>query len=202
MASGVITPVVGDVSVDIQIAASNNDLNVGELLGAREILWSYSVGGQAASGSHRYTLEGAIPFVVSENGVRQLLGIDQEDDLPDVDVPLAKAYLYFQNFVGEAELAAGIVGTAFERSCVATAIEAQAALMVLPSLQVRLAQKESSGTNQFARGKIAWEQLEAHLSKLVLEGSTLLNPTLDPMQANNTALLVLVTPVDDLFPDG
>lgn len=202
VASGSLTPTAGAVSVDVQISSANNSLGAGEVLGARELLWSYTVAAAAVSGSHRYTIEGSVPFVVSEAGVRQLIGIDQEDDLPDHDVPLIKAYLHFQNAVGDDALAAGLLGTAFERSQIATAIEAQAALMVLPSLQVRLAQKESSGTNQFARGKIDWERLEAHLARLVSEGSVIVNPATDPLATNNTALLVLVTPVDDLFPGG
>lgn len=195
--NGTITPDVGAVSVLLTIPSINNTLGVGIRTGSRDLTWSYAVEGVIQSGSVQYLLEARIPFAVSPMGVRTKLGLGAVEDLGDDEIPLMKAYLVFEESVGSVELAAVTGDLAQLR--VVDAIEAIAALSLLPSLQVRIAERESSGTNQYARGKIDWQQLQEDLQAMVQEGEAAANSAL-VAGSNGTSLLQLVTPDVDLFP--
>lgn len=190
--SGSVIPEAGAISVDITVLATHNTLLPGAMLGDRELSWQF----EGDYDLHRYRLEASIPFGVSPEGVRQKLGLSAAD-LSDAEIPLLKAYLTFQSRVGSTLLAA--VTDDLTILTVTDAIEAGAALAVLPTLQVRVAEKESSGTNQFARGSIDWAALAGVLAALVSEGEGLVNPALE-VASSGVSLLQLVTPDVDLFP--
>lgn len=192
VATGTITPVSGAISQEISIIASNNTLSSGTFWGSRELAWNFN----GEMGFFDYSLEGRVPFGATTEGVRTKLGLT-ETDLVDEEIPLLKAYLNFQATVGAAALAA--VSTDLAKLNVSNAIEAMAALALLPTLQVRIAQKESSGTNQFARFKIDWTILAEVLRATINEGQTAVDPTLAGV-ASGVSLLVLATPAIDLFP--
>jgi hypothetical protein len=193
ISNGSTTPPSGAISVDIVISAPNNTLGLGLLWGGRELSWSFD--GQV--GFHQYRLEGMVPFGASCAGVRSKLGLGNADDLGDEEIPLLKSYLTFRDKVGAVALAA-VTGD-LNKMIVMDAIEASAALSLLPTLQVRVAEKESSGTNQYARGKIDWALLDQVLTDLVTAGEGLVDPAL-VVAASGLSLLQLVTPDTDLFP--
>jgi hypothetical protein len=196
--SGSLTPNAGDVSVTIEISATNNALS-GTLFGWRDLTWSYTTGGVAETGHKRYTLEGTAPFGAREEGVRSKLGIS-DADLADEDVPLMKAYLDFQHVVSADQLAVVDTSSAYNLMTICDAIEATAALAVLPSLQVRVAASESSGTNQYKRQDIDWAAVADKLHALVDAGQQLVNPSL--ALESDTSMFVLSNSATDLFPGG
>ena len=140
-----------------------------EIYRYRELSWSYLSGGATVSGSARWTLEGAIPFGAREDGVRQKLGLDNSADLPDSEIPLMKGYLKFQSLMGASALTALETTTDYNQVLIIDAIEASAALYLLPTLQIRVAKTETSGTNTYTRQNIDWEMLEARLQSYVSE---------------------------------
>lgn len=197
VSNGTISPATGAVSAVIAVPALDNTLGVGERLGARELAWSYSVASVTQTGFAQYRLEARIPFAVTAEGVRTKLGLGDIDDLRDEEIPLMRTYLTFEDRVGAVALAA--VSGDLATLLVVDALEAGAALLLLPTLQVRVAAKESSGTNQYARGKIDWETLRGELLATVQLGEGVVNTALEPGN-NGVSLLQLVTPDVDLFP--
>ena len=196
IASGTVVPAVGAISLTIPVTSGNNTLS-GTLWGSRDLTWSYTVGAELIYGEHRYSLEGRVPFGVTPGGVRTKLGLTADQDLVDDEIPLLKAYLLFQDRVGSVALTAvtGDIGKLIVRE----ALEASAALELLPTLQVRVAQRESSGTNQYVRGDVEWDKLEQVLRQLIAVGEVLVNPDLEPV-SNGISLLQVASPDTDLFP--
>ena len=197
VSNGTIVPAAGAISLIVLVTGLSNTLGAGVLWGARDLSWSYVVNGVTIFGEYRYTLEGRVPFGVMPAGVRTKLGLGADEDLGDEEIPLLKAYLLFRSRVGSAALAT--VTADLDKLLIREAIESAAALELLPTLQVRVAEKESSGTNQYARGKIDWDKLEAVLRQAVSTGEVLVNPGLTPT-SNGISLLLLVTPDVELFP--
>lgn len=200
--SGVLSSAPGAVSGTIDILALSNTLPNGQLLGSRDLTWSYTVGGISVNGSVRYQLEGTVPFFASEAGVRNMLGLGEVEDLSDEDIALVRGYLEFEQLVGAAKLAPLLSGSGYEMMIISEGIEAQAALRLLPTLQVRVAKRETSGTNQYDRQDIDWVGIQTALATKVRAASIVVDPALDVVSSSSSALLVLVTPNFNLFPDG
>jgi hypothetical protein len=164
IASGAVTPAEGAVSAIITISGTHNTLTGGALADARELVWTYAVDGLIYFGEVRYTLEASVPFPVTPQGVRDKLGIELHE-LPDDAIGLMDAYLNYREAVAIDTLQ---TGTSRQQRMVANALEAIAALAVLPTLQLRVAMSEGSSTNTFSRYmKVDWESLRAHLAGYV-----------------------------------
>lgn len=200
--SATLTPVVGAVSATIDITALSNTLASGQLLGSRDLTWSYAISGATTNGSFRYQLEGAVPFFATEDGVRNMLGLGEVEDLSDEDIALLRGYLEFEQLVGATTLTTFLTGTSYQMMMISEGIEAQAAIRLLPSLQVRVAKRETSGTNQYDRQEIDWGAIQATLAGKVNAAVAVVNPLLEVSRAASGSLLQLVTPSFDLFPDG
>lgn len=191
LASGAV-PVPDDaVSINLSIPGELNLVPAPGVVSYRDLEWSYTVDGVIQNGETRYTLEIRLPFGVSADGVRAKLGVSK-DDLPDGDIPLARAYLSFRSVVGEDLLAA----MAFDTVAVTDAIEAQAALSLIPTMSVRVAASEDSGTNAFKRQKIDWDAVAAGLAATIDAGYLTVLPTYNPTAAFGD-LFITVTPATD-----
>jgi hypothetical protein len=195
LGSGTITVPVGAVSTLIQVSPTLNALANGSLVSYRDVAWSYTVGGIAFSGDTRYNLEARAPFGVSADGVRSKLGVDAAD-LPDSDISLITAYHAFANRVTPARLTGSFDDPT--RLIVANAIEALVAISLIPTMSIRIAAKESSGTNQYQRQKIDWAALGLSLEGAVAAAENLLIPGFDPSDAYGS-LLILATPAVDPY---
>lgn len=89
-------------------------------------------------------------------------------------------------------------GTPYEKLMVVDAIEATAALMVLPTLQVRVAKTETSGTNSYTRQNIDWDKLKEYLQSVVAESLA----AAQPGASTTIDSLFIATTGTSLFPDG
>lgn len=188
--------VPGDaVSVNIITDVAANTLDVGELTSTRDVSWTYTVAGVIINGEQRYTVEARLPFGICAEGVRAKLGVDKTD-LPDTDISLIESYYTFQTRVTPGILA--LVTDPVEKLAVKNAIEALAALAVLPTMTVRVASKESSGTNQYQRQKVDWAAIQLSLQSYLDAGYGLLIVGYDPT-ADFGSLLILATPAVDPF---
>lgn len=195
VATANITPSVGAVSIYITIDSTYNELATGDLSGYRDLSWFYLVGGAVVTNEVRYTLEARAPFGAAPAGVRRKLGLAPHE-LPDNEIPLIRAFYDFDTTVGGG---AGLfTPTASEQMLLADAIEALAALNLIPSLTLRIAQKESSGTDTFQRSAIDLEALKAQLLETVSAGAVILVPTFD-VTSGFGALFILASPSADAF---
>jgi hypothetical protein len=172
-----VQPENGAVSVLIQIPSQANTLTK-PLLEGRTISWFYTTSLGVVNGSHRYTIQKRVPFPVTEEGVRTKLGIDKTE-MPDERVDLLGAYVTFK----EAFESIDIDDYAYTGDTmtlkVTNAIEAMAALRLLPSLQISLAQRLNSGTNEYQRfAKVDWDLIRADLEQLVYDTSVLIDVNL------------------------
>lgn len=183
--SGTLTPEEGSVSAVIAVSAEHNTLVPDALSGARELRWNYTSAGLMRSGRHRYRLEAFLPFGIAEDGVRRKLGVEVHE-LADESIDLVTAYARFGTIPNTL--------TDLEELAIANAVEATAAIMVIPSLQVSLAAKESSGTNQFQRAAIDWSAIRAQLDEYVTAGFAVLNPSLDETAGYSPLLVRVVRP--------
>lgn len=182
------------VSVNITVPGALNTLGSTVLVSTRDLVWSYSVGGVAINNELRYTIENRIPYGASADGVRAKLGVEK-DDLPDEEIALSRAYIGFRNLA----TLAGILSVTDEGEndlILRDAIEATAALALLPTMIVRIAKSEDSGTNKYQRQDIDWETLGLSLAAMVNEGVLLALPGYDPL-ASAGALFLLATPATD-----
>lgn len=198
IATGTITPTASDVSTVITVSGTHNTLVANDLMDYRELSWSYAVGSLNYSGRTRYRIEAFLKFGVSNDGVRSKLGVEAHE-VEDSRIDLVAAYASFEETVSKEDLNA--VSNAYTEIVVCDAIEALAALRILPSLQVSLAQRESSGTNQYQRSTIQWEDLRAHLNELVAAGYTVVNPSVDVTE-NFGSIFTVAVRADPITGEG
>lgn len=191
--TGVITPAVDAVSVNIPLSSVVTTLPGGELTAPLDVVWSYAVAGSIVNGESRYTIEARLPLGISSDGVRRKLGVSVSE-LPDSEISLVGAYLQFVEIAGPP-----IVGTSpLYDLRVQNAVEALAALILVPTMPIRIAASESSGTNEFKRQTINWDVVAADLQTLIDAGLVAVDPTYDPF-ALEGALFLLATPSTDAF---
>lgn len=191
VASGVVTPAADSVSAVITVSAAENAIEADTLASPRELNWSYTLGGLIQTGRLRYRLEAFLPLGLSEEGVRRKLGLE-EHELADADIDLVGAYGRFQETVGEDDLDQVEIDGGHPALLACDGIEALAALALVPTLQIKLAAKESSGTNQFQRNKIDWDALCTQLQTFVDEAYEAVNPQYDPSADFGSLLTVVV----------
>lgn len=195
--SGVIDPAADAVSTIIAVDAEHNALAGGDLLSYRDVTWSYSVNGQTIYDEMRYTIEARLPFGLSQDGVRTKLGVEA-NDLPNAEISLVAAYYALAGMVTEPTLNAAVLLGSHSQLQIRDAIEALAALALLPTMVVRVAAKESSGTQQYQRQKIDWVQVQLSLEATISAGRLILVPTFD-VTTDFGPLLILASPETDPF---
>jgi hypothetical protein len=145
----------------------------------RTVTWNYVTSEGVVSDRVTYRVDKPLPFAVSPEGVRGKIGIENHE-LVDELVDLVTAYSEFSSMVDPDALATA--ASAGDRSTLLClhAIEAIAALMVLPTIQLRAPQKETSGTNEFARfNKIDWSRIELDLVASIARARAEIDPTFD-----------------------
>ena len=193
--SSTTTPTVGAVSWPIVIAASYNTVASGAGFEYRQLDWSYTTTRGAVTGVMRYRVDPFLSFGVAPEGVRVKLGATK-DELPDEDIDLTAAYLMFKASVTDVTAAAADTGLLNLR--VTNAIEAQAALYLLPTLQLKMARMETSGTNTFQRfAAVDWEMLGAQLQAQIADGRDAIDVPSDALGGDGF-IFALSTRVDPL----
>lgn len=170
-----LTPEVGALDCLIFIAGANNGCTQ-PLFENRTLMFHYLTANGLVSDRIAYRVEKPIPFSASADGVRSKLGVESHE-LRDGEIDLVTAYSEFLTY-GDA--------TPYETSgdrntllCV-HAIEALAGLLALASLQLKVAQRETSGTNEFQRfTKVDWARIEGDLLAHIDRARSVIDPTFD-----------------------
>jgi len=162
-----VTPPLGALSLLIVVPGTANTCAL-PLFENRTVVWSYLSNHGIVQGSERYRVEKPLPFVVSADGVRAKLGIE-DHELADRDIDLVLAYAKLASKYDDGVLDSYATGGDLRSLLVINAIEALAALDVLPSLQLAVAKAEDSGTNKYQRfTSIDWDALAAGLAQHVM----------------------------------
>lgn len=165
---------VGTISTIIQIPQVANTLTK-PLFEGRTISWFYSTASGVVNGSYSYQIQKRVPFPCSYEGVRTKLGIDTTE-IPDERIDLLMSYIEFNSLFTDGLDAYTLTGDATALK-ITNAIEAVAALKLLPTLQLSLAKRLSSGTNEYERfAKIDWDVLRATLEQTIYDITVLLDP--------------------------
>ena len=146
----------------------------------RTITYQWVSGGQLYSRRFAYYLVDWVNIDAEPAAVRAALGVNV-GELPDRDISLVTAYLALKSSVGpgvDAALAAGDVTTIK----INRAIVIREALRLLPSLRLKAARSESSGSESFQRFDIDWDalrdDLRAELEELLPDAEARAHPWL------------------------
>lgn len=180
---------LGQLSYLVVVPAATNVLTK-PLFEKMTLEWEYTTATEAISESVSYVIHTPIGFPVSKDGVRNKIGVTNEE-LLDEDINLFEGYLYFQNLVGaDVDLTPYNDSGDINSFNIAKAIEAATALSMLPSLQIRLPKKYDSGTSAYERwNSIDWEGLAAELNAIIGTG---LDTAVDEFEYySNNAIFVL-----------
>lgn len=192
------TPILdGQVSYTIEIPAGSNSLSK-PLFEQMRLEWEYDTATEAVTDSFQYVLHAPIGFPVSKQGVRDMLGVNDEE-LPDDEIDLFQGYLSFRQLVGDTmDLTPYVEAGDLDTYRISKAIEASTALLVFPSLQIRLPKKYDSGTSSYERWTaIDWEALQGSISGILMTGAAIINLDLDDTLYPTIDIFVL----SDVGPD-
>jgi len=171
---------LGAISARIDVPADANQVSK-PMFEKRSITWVYQTNSGTVNGSINYILQKEIPFPVTPEGVRQLLGVS-DNEIPDERIDLLGAYVRFIRPFDDPSAALLSYFTSGDANSyiITRAIEAAAALELLPTLQISIARRFDSGTNSYERwNKIDWDALGAKLQGMIYEASILVQPTLE-----------------------
>lgn len=175
-----VTLAAGSLSYIIEISPAQNTLN-NPLYEKMSLEWSYDTATSTVDDSLSYVIYAPIPFAVSVDGVRGMLGVDS-DELPDDEINLLSAYAQFRDKVGDdTDLSQWENTGSYDSLRITRAIEAYAGLLIFPTLQLRLPKKYDSGTSSYERwNSIDWEALRTLLDDAVNDGILVVDPAYEP----------------------
>lgn len=173
-----VTPTPDALSWLIVIAGVHNTC-AKPLFENRTLSWSYQTSEGLVADRVTYRVQRPVPFAVSPEGVRLKLGIETHE-VKDAEIDLVSAYSDFLNLFDSGALV--VHETAGDRTTILCihAIEALAALELIAGLQLKIAQRETSGTSEYQRyGTVDWEKIEAGLLAHVARARSVIDPAFD-----------------------
>lgn len=186
------TALTTDASTNkVTLATSQGDNVISGAVEKRTIVIDYDINGQGYSDQIHYWITSLLNITVTEADVRAVLGVEPKE-LPDDAINIVEAY-----HDTSADLVNDIttILAAGDRSALKAnrAITLKAALTVLPSLRLKVAQKETSDTIGYSRyTDMDWIALRDDLSAQYADA--LLQS--DDQQVPDLALFVVSTPPD------
>mgnify|MGYP003576236132 FL=1 len=188
-----LTPAADELSCLIVIDGVNNTCDK-PLFENRTLVYHYTTGEGLVSDQIMYRVQRPIPFAPSVEGVRTKLGVEKHE-LADSDVDLVGAYAEFSALFDDGALTEH--ETSGDRSSILCthAIEAIAGLQLIGALQLKLAQRESSGTNQYQRfPNTDWSLIESTLAAHVDRARAAIDPAFDGAGGTVTSFLTATRP--------
>lgn len=178
-------------SESVTVSAANNALSNGALIENRFLTVLFVVSGGTYHFQKSYSLHGFIPMTVSPQDTRRELGLDTSE-LPDADVDLVSAYFHLEDLHGTSFTDA-FTDTDIQCRAANQAVAVQAALNLIPSLQLRAAKAVRSEDSEFHRvSKLDFESLRHDLN---LKAADLL-ATAKGVTTVTPDIFVLSTPTD------
>jgi hypothetical protein len=172
-----VTPDAGAVSHLLVIDGAHNTC-AQPLFETRTLVFSYLTATGIVSDRVSYRVDKPIPFAASGEGVRLKLGIEPHE-LTDEEVDLVAAYAQLLTFGDPTPYVSSGDRNAL---LMVNAIEAIAALLVVGILQLKIAQREDSGTNKFIRYTGPdWLRVESDLHLHIARARQILDSSYDAL---------------------
>jgi hypothetical protein len=150
-------------SVSIQIPAALNETAL--RIEKRFITVAYDLAGMSQQKTFTYRLIPFLTHTVNRDQVRAQLGGISAADLPDHEIDLVSAYFQIEDRLNADTLTAALVAGTLREITANNAILWQATLDVLPSVKLRINQKEMDGAISIERGDVTamLDQLETEI---------------------------------------
>lgn len=147
----------------IKVEASSNNKLPEKVFEDRYIIITFTSGGNPVRIKSPYRIVDEYFYTASVQDVRNVFGIN-ESELGDDEVDLVETYLEAQISLGEPFMEA-ILDSGKPNFRANRILVLRQALKVFPSLRLRIAESESSGTNSFLRNlkNIDWDELKSNL---------------------------------------
>lgn len=185
----------GSVSHLLVIPAEHNTCAT-PLFEGRRLAYHYQTATELVSKTLYYRVEKPLPVAATADGVRKKLGVEPHE-LENDDIDLLTAYTVLLEKDRSNLLPPILTAGNSDTLKVIHALEAQAALELLPTMQIKIAQRETGGTNEFQRfTRIDWEQIELGLRVHLARFEALIDPTLD-LTGGSTFIFGKATPTPD-----
>lgn len=150
-------PVAGHVGEDVTVSTYFGTIElpsaVNEIetsFGKRTVVVTYEKSGAVYTIRISYRLVPFLNITVMPRDVRNFLGVN-DSELPDDDIDLNRSYFAVREEVGSAVLATALASGELAETRANEAILYWAALDLLPSLQLRIAQQQADGPISFHR---------------------------------------------------
>lgn len=159
----------------------------GVLFEARYFRADFIYQGKPYFSEYSYRLHKFVPMTANNGGVRAIVGADYAE-LPDADISVFGAYVTLLNTLG-ASLDIALARSDFVGLRANEAVELQAVLDVLPSLQTRILKLEKRDNSELQRATTDFEKLEFDIRTRL---QAAINVVLSVVAEQDTAL----TPVD------
>lgn len=185
---------VADVGfVTIPVANSFHTVAGDKRFEKRTLVTRWLSGGKTYSDRQNYRVIPFLNHAVTADDVRGLLGLNA-DELLDDEIDIVAAYFDIEAEITQATLETALRSGSTKEVGANRSIAAQAAIQVLPSLQIRVGQTAANGELRFERFRTPpnWQKIEDALRAVrqagisTATGATTITP----------ALLVLTDPTD------
>jgi hypothetical protein len=173
-----LNPEAGALSGLILIGGAHNSCGK-PLFENRTLIWNYLTADGLVSDRITYRVQRPVPFAAAPDGVRLKLGVEAHE-LKDDEIDLVSAYAEFVSMFEAGALT--VHETAGDRSTILCihAIEAIAALQLLSALQLKVAKRETSGTNEWERfTNTDWVRIELDLASHIARARAAVDPSFD-----------------------
>lgn len=164
-------PIAGATNVSVPTDADDTQVSVNigfpinnktRQFERRSVEYRWVVAGRAYGREFSFFLTDRLIFDATPAEVRERLGVNASE-LPDHEVDLVAAYYQLGAQIGATTLADKLAEGTYETIKANRALVLVEALRLLPSLRLRAAKAETSGSEGFTRYDIDWDALEKAL---------------------------------------
>jgi hypothetical protein len=154
-----------DTGVTIPIGAGNQTIGAGKRFEKRQVIVTWTTGGQGHTWRTFYRVLPITNYSVSKDDVRSLLGLNA-DELLDEEIDLFAAFLTIEDDISQATLASALSSGTLKETSANLLIEVTAAIAVIPSLRLRTPMTVGDGGKSWQRFRTVpdWDAIAEELS--------------------------------------
>ena len=183
-----------DTSVNIPLPAAINMMTL--RVEKRFVVIRWSAQGNDYSSVINYRLVPFLNTTVTHAAVRSQIGGIGKTTLPDDEIDIIRAYLQIEDKLGQPVLEDALSSGGLTEITANDAIRLQAAMDVLPSVKLRVLQKETDGPLSYERADLGplLDQLEVDIRQNLLAAIN----TLSGRAEDSFTLLLLTSPTDPI----
>lgn len=182
-----------DTGVTIPISAGQQTIGVGKRFEKRQVIVTWTTGGQGYTWRTFYRVLPILNHNVSADDVRSLLGLNA-DELLDDEIDLFAAFLQVEDEISQTALAAALSSGTLTEASANLLIGVTAAIDVIPSLRLRTPMTVGDGGKTWQRFRTSpdWDAIAEELAS---RRASLLAQTTDTQLAD-VPLAIFTSPTD------